>query len=71
MKAGRRPISEEMIQRMAKAFPSYFNPNTAPIGRGDLTLSDIARMIAYHDAKFHEQMESLMNEMGIGKEKTA
>ena len=70
MKAGRRPISEEMIQRMAKAFPSYFNPKTTSIGVGELTLSDLARMLADHDVRFHEQMERIMDEMGIAKKET-
>lgn len=66
MKAGRRPISEEMVQRMERTFPSYFHPQTS-IGHGDLTLSDLARMISEHDLRFHEQMERIMEEMGIGK----
>lgn len=71
MKAGRRPLSDEMIQRMAKAFQTYFNPKSTAIGAGDLTLSDLARMISEHDIRFHEQMERIMDEMGIYKKESA
>lgn len=71
MKAGRREISEEMVQRIEAAFPSYFSQKTATIGLGELTLSDIARMIVEHDIRFHEQMERIMDEMGLCSKKAA
>lgn len=70
MKAGRRPLSEEMVQRIERAFPDYFSPSTS-IGAGDLTLSDLARMLSEHDSRFHEQMGRIMDGMGVPKKENA
>ena len=71
MKSGRRELSEEMVQRIEAAFPSFFRPKTAKIGQGEITLSDLARMIVEHDIRFHQEIDRLMDEMGISSKKEA
>ena len=65
MKAGRRPISEEMIQRIERAFPALFSGEGLYERRDEPTLGDLARMISDHDRRFHDQMERLMDAMGV------
>ena len=67
MKAGRRPISDEMLQRIERAFPAFFSGEGTLERRQEPTLGDLARMIADHDMRFHDQMERIMDAMGVGK----
>ena len=71
MKAGRRPISDEMVQRIEKTFPEFFGVEIQMKEPDEPTLGEVARMIADHDRRFHDQMERIMDAMGIAPKKVA
>ena len=65
MKAGKKPFTAATRRKIEETFPDFFNPKK--VESGDLTLSDLARMLSDHDIRFHEQMERIMDEMGLTK----
>lgn len=67
MKAGRRPISEEMLQRIERAFPSFFDGSGSAVKRTEPTLDELAQMLSAHDERFHAQMDRIMDAMGLPK----
>jgi hypothetical protein len=71
LKAGKRPITEQFVARLRNKFPDFFAPKTARIGENEPTLGEVARMIADHDRRFHDQMERIMDAMGIAPKKVA
>lgn len=66
MKSGKKPFTGATRKKIEETFPDFFNGKTVPL-QGELTLSDLARMVTEHDRSFHDQMERLMDAMGIPK----
>jgi hypothetical protein len=72
MKAGKKPFSELTRQKIEQTFPKYFNRfSIEKLTEDEPTLGEVARMIADHDRRFHDQMERIMDAMGIAPKKVA
>lgn len=65
MKSGKRAITEQTVTRIKQTFPDFFHPKTVVMGDDSPTLGDVARMVAEHDRRFHDQMERIMDAMGV------
>lgn len=69
MKAGKKPFSPLSRKKIEETFPEYFGTeNDIP------TLGDVARMLVEHDVRFHDQMDRILDAMGVApskKEKSA
>lgn len=69
MKAGRRPISEEMIQRIEKTFPEFFGIEILTKDKDEPTLGEIYRMLCDHDIRFHDLANRILDGMGVAPKK--
>lgn len=65
MKAGKKPFTAKSMKIIEETFPDFFHPKTVIMGDDSPTLGDVARMVAEHDRRFHDQMERIMDAMGM------
>lgn len=71
MKAGKRSITEQTVQRIKETFPEFFNPKVLDF---DSDVSHLLRIIEDHDIRFHDLASRILDGMGVApakKEKTA
>jgi hypothetical protein len=71
LKAGRKDLNEPLVRKIRRAFPDFGCHSSVSMDRDEPTLGEVARMIADHDRRFHDQMERIMDAMGIAPKKVA
>lgn len=71
LKAGRKDLNESLVRKIRRAFPDFGSSQSVLMERDEPTLGEVARMIADHDRRFHDQMERIMDAMGIAPKKVA
>ena len=67
LKAGRKVLNEQLVRKIRSAFPDFCNENPLTIDKDEPTLGEVARMVEDHDKRFHEQMERILDAMGVPK----
>ena len=66
MKMGRRPITEQTVQRIRETFPDFFKPKTVPI---ESDVAHLLRIVEDHDVRFHELAHRILDGMGVPRVK--
>lgn len=71
MKMGRRPITEQTVQRIRETFPEFYTPKVVEF---ESDVAHLLRIVEDHDVRFHELAHRILDGMGVPrttKQKTA
>lgn len=66
MKAGRRVITEQTVQRIRDTFPEFFTPKVVKM---ETEVDHLLRIIEEHDVRFHELADRILDGMGVPRVK--
>ena len=66
MKMGRRPITEQTVQRIRETFPDFFEPKVVPM---ESDVAHLLRIVEDHDVRFHELANRILDGMGVPRVK--